>query len=85
MLSPKLQDKTKSKLRTDPTIKPLTEEIAFDKGVQLFVEIFFVYGVVFAILAFEVKKAVTSNKSKAELLREVVAQAQLNNELMHDL
>ena len=38
-------------------IKPLASEAAFMKGVEYFSEIFFFYGLIFAVTTWEMKKA----------------------------
>jgi hypothetical protein len=50
-------------------IKPLSEDAAFNKGVEYFTEIVFFYGVVMAITCYEVKRNIDSSsiqKSKLE-------------------
>ncbi len=43
--------------KMDFYIKPLSDEAAFSKGVEYFVEIFFFYGVLFSIAMYEVKQS----------------------------
>lgn len=51
-------------------VKPLSDEAAFNKGVDYFVEIMFFYGILMAIAVYEVKKsAESSEKQKRELQR----------------
>lgn len=39
------------------TIKPLSQDIAFNKGVEWFTEVFVFYGILISIAAYEIKKA----------------------------
>lgn len=49
-------------------IKPLSEEAAFNKGVEYFVEVVFFYGVLIGIAVWEVKRSSdASDKLKQEL------------------
>eukprot|EP00347_Sterkiella_histriomuscorum_P011822 403370970 len=43
--------------KLDFYIKPLSDEAAFNKGVEYFVELVFFYGILFTIAIYEVKKA----------------------------
>ena len=61
-------------VNTNPTqkidfyIKPLSDEAAFNKGVEYFVEVIFFYGVLITIAIWEVKKSAdASEKLKVEL------------------
>ena len=54
--------------KLDFYIKPLSEEAAFNKGVEYFVEVVFFYGVLIGIAVWEVKKSQdASDKLKQEL------------------
>ena len=43
-------------------VKPLSDEAAFNKGVDYFVEIVFFYGILMAIAIYEVKKSGDSSE-----------------------
>lgn len=45
-------------------IQPLREEIAFNKGVEWFTEIFVFYGIMIAICSYEIRKSVISSKKQ---------------------
>ena len=49
-------------------VKPLAEEIAFQKGVQYFTEIFFFYGLLMTMALYELKKNAKDNKINSEKL-----------------
>ncbi len=54
--------------KLDFYIKPLSDEAAFNKGVEYFVEVVFFYGILIAIAVWEVKKgADASEKLKKEI------------------
>lgn len=54
--------------KLDFYIKPLSEEAAFNKGVEYFVEVFFFYGVLIGIAVWEIKRSQdSSDRMKAEL------------------
>jgi hypothetical protein len=43
-------------------IKPLSDEAAFNKGVEYFSEIFFFYGILMLLAVYEIKKAQKSSE-----------------------
>jgi hypothetical protein len=43
--------------KLDFYIKPLSDEVAFNKGVEYFVEVVFFYGVLISIAVWEIKKS----------------------------
>ena len=54
--------------KLDFYIKPLSDEAAFNKGVEYFVEVVFFYGILIGIAIWEVKRSQdASDKLKAEL------------------
>ena len=54
--------------KLDFYIKPLSDEAAFNKGVEYFVEVIFFYGVLIGIAVWEVKRGQdASDKLKAEM------------------
>ena len=54
--------------KLDFYIKPLSEEAAFNKGVEYFVEVVFFYGVLIGIAVWEVDRSQkASDKLKAEI------------------
>lgn len=54
--------------KLDFYIKPLSDEAAFNKGVEYFVEIVFFYGVLIAIAVYEVQR---SHESSEKLKRQI--------------
>ena len=48
--------------KLDFYIKPLSDEAAFNKGVEYFVEVVFFYGVLIGIAIFEIKKSHESSE-----------------------
>lgn len=48
--------------KLDFYIKPLSEEAAFNKGVEYFVEVFFFYGVLIGIAVWEIKRSTDSSE-----------------------
>lgn len=48
--------------KLDFYIKPLSEEAAFNKGVEYFVEVFFFYGVLIGIAVWEIKRSHDSSE-----------------------
>ncbi len=75
--------------KLDFYIKPLSDEAAFNKGVEYFVEIFFFYGILIIIAIYEVKKSQeSSEKTKSELkeLRTITSNNEdLNKKLKEEL
>jgi hypothetical protein len=54
--------------KLDFYIKPLSEEAAFNKGVEYFVEVIFFYGILMGIAIYEVNKShISSEKLKKDL------------------
>ena len=54
--------------KLDFYIKPLSDEAAFNKGVEYFVEVVFFYGILIGIAVWEVKKSAdASEKLKGEI------------------
>jgi hypothetical protein len=49
-------------------IKELSRDVAFNKGVEWFTEVFVFYGVLILIAAYEIKKAHASGKKTKELI-----------------
>ena len=59
---------TGTQQKIDFYIKPLSDEAAFNKGVEYFVEVVFFYGILIGIAVWEVKKgADASEKLKGEI------------------
>lgn len=71
--------------KLDFYVKPLSDEAAFNKGVEYFVEVVFFYGVLIGIALFEVNRShQSSEKTKKELadLRKMCIESeQLNGKL----
>lgn len=55
------------------TIKPLSDDIAFTKGVEWFTEVFIFYGILISIAAFELKKAAASSAKTKQLVTDLVS------------
>lgn len=54
--------------KLDFYIKPLSEEAAFNKGVEYFTELVFFYGILIAIALYEVKQSlIESDKKKKQM------------------
>lgn len=51
-----------SNQKLDFYIKPLSDEAAFNKGVEYFVEVFFFYGVLITIAIWEIKRSHDSSE-----------------------
>ena len=65
----------------DFIVKPLKDDAAFNRGVDFFVEITFLYGLVAALTLYEVRKSyISSGKSSARLKK--IEDATINNERM---
>ena len=65
----------------DMRIKPINDHLAFHKGVDFFIEIFFLYGLVLGLTFYEVKRSyVSSNKAKAK--QKKIEDAIIENEHM---
>ena len=62
--------------KLDFYIKPLSDEAAFNKGVEYFVEVVFFYGILIGIAIWEVKKAAeSSEKLKLDMKNLTVSSA----------
>lgn len=71
--------------KIDFYVKPLSDEAAFNKGVEYFVEIVFFYGVLVGIAIWEVKKSQdASDKLKAQLV-DLTKQSKENEKLTKTL
>ncbi len=57
--------------KLDFYVKPLSDEAAFNKGVEYFVEVFFFYGVLMAIAVYEVDKSHKSSEKLKKDLKEL--------------
>lgn len=57
--------------KLDFYIKPLSEEAAFNKGVEYFVEVCFFYGVLMGIAIYEVNKSHQSSEKQKKELKEL--------------
>ena len=57
--------------KLDFYIKPLSDEAAFNKGVEYFVEFFFFYGILIAIAIYEVDKSHKSSEKQKKDLAEL--------------
>ena len=50
-------------------IKPVSADIAFNKGVEYFTEIVFFYGVLFGITFYEIDKSLKGAKAQKEKIK----------------
>eukprot|EP00347_Sterkiella_histriomuscorum_P010651 403375454 len=67
--------------KLDFYIKPLSEEAAFNKGVEYFVEVFFFYGVLISIAIWEIKKSHDSSERQKAQLKDLKTFCTENQEL----
>jgi len=51
-------------------IKPLSNDAAFNKGVEYFSEVFFFYGILMALAVYELKKAQASSEKTAQQMKQ---------------
>ena len=66
-------------------MKPLSDEAAFNKGVEYFVEFVFFYGVLISIAFFELKKSQESSDKLKKQLADLTLASKTNEELAHRL
>ena len=57
------------------SIKPLSQDIAFNKGVEWFTEVFVFYGMLISIAAYEIKKAHVSSSKTKQLIAGLVEES----------
>ena len=70
-----------SKIVTDTSklefyIRPLSDEAAFNKGVEYFVEILFFYGVLAILALFEIKRAYRASERQKNNLKNLSTQCE---------
>ena len=67
--------------KLDFYIKPLSEEAAFNKGVEYFVEVFFFYGVLISIAVWEIKRGHDSSEKQKKEIKDLKKFCADNEEL----
>ena len=67
------------------TIKPLQQDIAFNKGVEWFTEVFIFYGILISIAAFEIRKAHKSSTKTKALIAGLIEESKEQDETLKSL
>lgn len=67
--------------KLDFYVKPLSDEAAFNKGVEYFVEIVFFYSVLITIAIWEVKKSHDSSEKLKATLKDITVHCTKNEQL----
>jgi hypothetical protein len=71
--------------KLDFYIKPLSDEAAFNKGVEYFVEVVFFYGVLITLAIWEIKKAQESSDRLKAQLADLTKNSKANDEATKQL
>jgi hypothetical protein len=67
------------------TIKPLSDDIAFNTGVEWFTEVFVFYGILFSIAFYELYKASVASQQTKDNLEYMLKQSKINQDRLAEL